>query len=82
MSKCLSDTSRSISRGSYVKWRSTSSNTKIIAVIKESVVIEKILTHVGLSAQPPLWAQARRVDTVEVDDLPCASGIFEHGPFN
>ena len=35
---------------------------KLIAVIEEPAVIEKILTHIGLSAQPPPRAPARRVD--------------------
>ena len=35
---------------------------KLIAVIEEPAVIEKILTHLGLSAQPPPRAPARRVD--------------------
>jgi hypothetical protein len=35
---------------------------KIIAVIEEPSVIERILTHLGLCAQPPPRAPARRVD--------------------
>jgi hypothetical protein len=35
---------------------------KLIAVIEEPAVIEKILTHLGLSPQPPPRAKARRVD--------------------
>jgi hypothetical protein len=35
---------------------------KIIAVIEEPAVIERILTHLGLCAQPPPRAPARRVD--------------------
>ena len=35
---------------------------KIIAAIEEPAVIERILTHLGLSAQPPPRAPARRVD--------------------
>ena len=35
---------------------------KIIAVIEQPEVIERILTHIGLSAQPPPRAPARRVD--------------------
>jgi len=34
----------------------------IIAAIEEPAVIERILTHLGLSAQPPPRALARRVD--------------------
>jgi hypothetical protein len=34
----------------------------IIAVIEEPAVIVRILTHLGLSAQPPPRAPARRVD--------------------
>ena len=34
----------------------------IIAAIEEPAVIERILTHLGLSAQPPLRAPARRVE--------------------
>jgi hypothetical protein len=34
---------------------------KIIAAIEEPAVIERILTHLGLSAQPPPRAPARRV---------------------
>ena len=37
-------------------------NLKIIAVIEEPAVIERILTHLGLAAQPPPRATARRVD--------------------
>ncbi len=36
-------------------------NLKIIAVIEEPAVIER-LTHLGLAAQPPPRATARRVD--------------------
>ena len=35
---------------------------KIIAVIEEPTVIERILTHLGLCAQPPPRAPVRRVD--------------------
>ena len=35
---------------------------KIIAAIEEPAVIERILTHLGLSAQPPPRAPARRVE--------------------
>ena len=35
---------------------------KIIAVIEEPDVIERVLTHLGLCAQPPPRARARRVD--------------------
>jgi hypothetical protein len=35
---------------------------KIIAAIEEPAVIERILTHLGLSAQPPPRAPARRFD--------------------
>jgi hypothetical protein len=35
---------------------------KLIAVIEESVVIEKILKHIGLDPQPPPRANARRVE--------------------
>lgn len=39
---------------------------KLIAVIEAPDVIEKILTHLGLSAQPPPRAPARkRVDLLE-----------------
>ena len=34
---------------------------KLIAVIEEPAVIEKILTHLGLSPQPPPRAPARRL---------------------
>jgi hypothetical protein len=34
---------------------------KILAAIEEPAVIERILTHLGLSAQPPPRAPARRV---------------------
>jgi hypothetical protein len=37
-------------------------NLKIIAAIEEPVVIERVLTHPGLCAQPPPQAVARRVD--------------------
>ncbi len=33
---------------------------KIIAAIEEPAVIERILTHLGLAAQPPPRAPARR----------------------
>ena len=35
---------------------------KLIAVIEEPAVIERILTHLGLSSQLPPRARARRVD--------------------
>ena len=35
---------------------------KIIAAIEEAAVIERILTHLGLSAQPPPRAPARRFE--------------------
>ncbi len=35
---------------------------KVIAAIEEPAVIERILTHLGLSAQPPPRTPARRVD--------------------
>ena len=35
---------------------------RIIAAIEEPAVIERILTHLGLSAQPPPRTPARRVD--------------------
>jgi hypothetical protein len=35
---------------------------KIIAAIEEPAVIERILTHLGLSAQPPPRSPARRVE--------------------
>ena len=39
---------------------------KLIAVIEEPAVIEKILTHLGLAAQPPPRTPARRrVDLLE-----------------
>ena len=39
---------------------------KLVAVIEEPAVIEKILTHLGLAAQPPPRAPARRqVDLLE-----------------
>ena len=39
---------------------------KLIAVIEEPAVIEKILTHLGLAAQPPPRApERRRVDLLE-----------------
>ncbi len=40
---------------------------KLIAVIEELAVIEKILTHLGLSPQPPPREKARRVDLFGVD---------------
>jgi len=42
--------------------RGGDSKLKIIAAIEEPTVIERILTHLGLSAQPPPRALARRVD--------------------
>jgi hypothetical protein len=38
---------------------------KIMAAIEEPAVIEHILTHLGLSAQPPPRAPARRVDLLQ-----------------
>ncbi len=38
---------------------------KLIAVIEEPAVLEKILTHLGLAAQPPPRAAARPVDLFE-----------------
>ena len=38
---------------------------KLIAVIEEPAVIEKILTHLALSPQPPPRARARRLDLFE-----------------
>ena len=35
---------------------------RIIAAIEEPAVIERILTHLGLSAQPPPRTPARRVE--------------------
>ena len=35
---------------------------KLIAIIEEPTVIEKILKHIGLDPQPPPGAAARRVD--------------------
>jgi Putative transposase/Transposase zinc-binding domain len=40
---------------------------KLIAVIEEPAVIDKILTHLGLSPQPPPRAKARRVDMFGAD---------------
>jgi len=37
-------------------------NLKIIAAIEEPAVIERILTHLGLCAQPPPRTPARLVD--------------------
>ena len=39
---------------------------KIIAIIEEPAVIERILTHLGLAAQPPPRTPARRVDLFQV----------------
>ena len=41
------------------------SKLKIIAAIEEPTVIERILTHLGLAAQPPPHAPARRVDLLQ-----------------
>ena len=38
------------------------SKLKIIGAIEEPAVIERILTHLGLAAQPPPRASARRFD--------------------
>ena len=38
---------------------------KLIAVIEEPAAIARILTHLGLAAQPPLRAPAARVDLFE-----------------
>ena len=40
---------------------------KLVAVIEEPAVIEKILTHLGLAAQPPPRAAVRRVELFEGD---------------
>jgi NAD(P)-dependent dehydrogenase (short-subunit alcohol dehydrogenase family) len=40
-------------------------NLKIIAAIEEPAVIERILTHLGLSAQPPPRAPVRRKTAIE-----------------
>jgi len=37
-------------------------NLKIIAAIEDPVVIEHILTHLGLAAQPPPRTPARRFE--------------------
>jgi hypothetical protein len=37
-------------------------NLKIVAAIEEPALIERILTHLGLCAQPPPRIPARRVD--------------------
>ncbi len=42
-----------------------SGTLKRIAVIERPDVIEKILTHLGLSAQPPPIAPVRRVELFE-----------------
>jgi uncharacterized protein with PIN domain len=39
---------------------------KLIAAIEEPAVIERILTHLGLSAQPPPRTPARRVELYQV----------------
>ena len=39
---------------------------KTIAAIEEPTVIERILTHLGLSAQPPPRTPARRVELFRV----------------
>ena len=38
---------------------------KLIAVIEEPAVSEKILKHIGLDPQPPPRERARRVDLFE-----------------
>ena len=38
---------------------------KLIAAIEEPAVIQRILTHLGLAAQPPPRAAARRVDLLQ-----------------
>ena len=38
---------------------------KLIAAIEEPAVIQRILTHLGLAAQPPPRAPARRVDLLQ-----------------
>ena len=38
---------------------------KFVAMIEQPDVIEKILTHLGLSPQPPPIAAARRVELFE-----------------
>jgi hypothetical protein len=40
---------------------------KLVAVIEEAAAIEKILTHLGLSPQPPPRAKARRVELFGAD---------------
>ena len=43
-------------------------NLKIVAAIEEPAVIERILTHLGLCAQPPPRAPARRFDLFQYDE--------------
>ena len=38
---------------------------KLIAAIEESAVIQRILTYLGLAAQPPPRAPARRMDLLQ-----------------
>ena len=38
---------------------------KLIAAIEEPAVIQRILTHLGLAAQPPQRAPARRMDLLQ-----------------
>ena len=40
---------------------------KLVAVIEEPAVIEKTLTHLELSPQPPPRAKARRVDLFQAE---------------
>ena len=49
---------------------------KLIAVIEEPAVVEKILKHIGLDPQPPPRAQARRVDLFEDMEAARASAGF------
>ena len=50
---------------------------KLVAVIEESAVIERILTHVGLSPQPRSRTPARRVDLFQGIETRIRTGFYQ-----
>ena len=49
---------------------------KLVAVIEDAAVIEKILMHIGLDPQPPPRAKARRVDLFGADCYAVSDGVY------
>jgi hypothetical protein len=52
-----------------IEQRKCGGKLKLIAVIEEPDVIEKILKHIGLHPQPPPRERARRVDLFEAVEV-------------